>query len=100
MRYLLILVFLTGCSGKPVFSSTTHRTNVDITVIERDNLPSPIDRPDLKAWGYYYCYTDKKCTIWIPTGESDCAREVEKHERLHVEFGLWHDEDFRLKECG
>ena len=97
----LILLLLSGCSAfEPAFKPTTYRTGVDLTVIKRDNLPPPYDAPHLKKWGTFYCYTDKKCTIWIPTGDSACAKEVEAHERLHVKYGLWHDETFRLMECG
>ena len=90
-----------GCSmpEKPAFHPTENRTGVKLTTIKKDNLPSPIDAPDRKMWGYHHCYTDKKCTIWIPTGNSACAKEVERHEKLHVKFGLYHDADFTIENC-
>jgi len=95
----LLATSLIGCSA-PAFHPTENRTDVKLTIIKRDNLPSPYDAPNLKMYGTFYCKNDKECTIWIPTGNSACAREVELHEKLHVRFGLFHDADFNLKNCG
>jgi len=102
LTLLVVVLLLQGCAAfdLPVdFHPTEYRTDVEITVIKRDNLGSPYDRPDLKMKGAHYCYTDKKCTIWIPTGNSACAREVKAHELLHVKFGLFHKGAFILKNC-
>ena len=101
---ILILVLMAGLFGcsmpeKPEFKPTENRTGVKLTVIKRDDLPSPTDRPDLKFLGLHYCENDKECTIWMPTGNSACAKEVYYHELLHVKFGLWHEGAFNSKHC-